>query len=193
MGMAEEVIAKAEESNNIEVVESAETDALEDGIGNEEDKGSEPKSDESVEVADEAKSEMKSETPVNVKTERNKNAKRTEKGPKATKKKAKEKAKEVKKPKKPELSTIAKKLKKFYKVKDRREAAYLVMCDSRHDSLTLQSLYEYIAHFEKDAVSKKTVRGFFETMKPNASNGDVSFSNFVKAIDDNGDVVAAYE
>jgi len=193
--MAEEAIAKAPESNDIEVVESAETDALEDGIGNEEDKGGEPKSavvttDESVEIDDEAKSE----TLVSVKTEENNTSKRTGKARKATKKKAKEKPKEkAKEPKKPELSTIAKKLKKFYKVKDRREAAYLVMCDSRHDSLTLQSLYEYIAHFEKDAVSKKMVKGFFETMKPNASNGDVSFSNFVKAIDDTGDVVAAYE
>jgi len=78
-----------------------------------------------------------------------------------------------------------------YKVSNLRERAFLVMCDESK-SVDLQSMCDYIAHFGRMKVRKKTAKGFFESMKPN-ERSLVSFSKFVKVIDENGDVVAAYK
>merc|ERR1712173_196203 len=91
------------------------------------------------------------------------------------------------------LSTtnFERKMKMYYKVSDLRERAFLIMCDESK-RIDVDMLYGYIKHFGggKEKVIRKEVKQFFDFMKPNA-NQMVTFSKFVIAIDDDGDVVAA--
>merc|ERR1712154_166574 len=93
--------------------------------------------------------------------------------------------------KKIEVSKFEKKMKQYYKVKDLRERSFLIMCDE-NKMIDTQSMKEYIHHFGKIKPSRKTVKEFIDSMKPNG-NGKVSFSKFVKAIDDDGDVIKAFQ
>jgi len=98
-----------------------------------------------------------------------------------------------KRPKDTVGAKFAEKMKKLYRVSDLRERAFLLMCDESK-MVDLQSMCDYLAHFGGPDVKvrKKTAKGFFESMKPTARSL-VTFSRFVKAVDKDGDVVAAYE
>ena len=88
-----------------------------------------------------------------------------------------------------EVSKFEKKMKMYYKVSDLRERAFLIMCDESK-RIDVHMLYGYIEHFGGTKPNKKEVQQFFDFMKPNASEM-VTFSKFVRAIDDDGDVIAA--
>ena len=75
---------------------------------------------------------------------------------------------------------------------DLRERSFLVMCDESK-MIGFKALMDYIVlRYGDKKPSRKTVRRFFDSMKPNA-NGMVSFSKFIRAIDADGDVVAAFK
>merc|ERR1712176_1391753 len=86
-------------------------------------------------------------------------------------------------------SNFERKMKMYYKVSDLRERAFLIMCDESK-RIDVDMLYKYIQHFGGGKAVKKEVEQFFDLMKPNASQM-VTFSKFVRAIDDDGDVIAA--
>lgn len=100
-------------------------------------------------------------------------------------------SKVMKKKQQPKLSKFEKKKKLYYKVKDAREREFLVMCDENR-MINLKALHEYIEYFGKEKVHKIKVGHFLNWMQPNA-RGFVSFSKFVKAIEDDGDVVEAWK
>jgi len=84
-----------------------------------------------------------------------------------------------------------KKLKLYKKMSNLRERAFLVMCDE-NKMIDAEMLFGYIEHFGKEKASREAVEQFFEFMKPNAKRL-VTFSKFVRAIDEDGDVCAAFE
>lgn len=80
-----------------------------------------------------------------------------------------------------------------HKVKDERERAFVAMC-GRHDQLQLQQLNDFIVEVGGVTASRAQrlkVKRFFTSMNPNGNNR-ISFSNFVKAIGEDGDVIKAY-
>eukprot|EP01083_Nonionella_stella_P068597 182308_1 len=92
------------------------------------------------------------------------------------------------------ISKFEKKMKKYggnYKVKDERERSFLIMCDE-NKRIDYNALYEYIEHFGAVKPSKNKVQLFLDYMKPNV-NGFVTFSRFVRAIDEDGDIIAGYK
>jgi len=85
---------------------------------------------------------------------------------------------------------------KHHRVMDKRERAFLAMCGryGRHDGLQLQQLNDFIVEIGGVTASRaqwSKVKRFFKSMNPNGSDR-VSFSNFVKAIGEDGDVIKAY-
>ena len=113
--------------------------------------------------------------------------------PKLKKKNTKKKRKKTKSvdsvKMKVEVSKFEKKMKMYYKVSDLRERAFLIMCDESK-RIDINMLFGYIEHFGGQKPDRKEVKQFFNFMKPNASEM-VTFSKFVRAIDDDGDVIAA--
>ena len=99
-------------------------------------------------------------------------------------------SKVMKKKEQLKLSKFEKKKKLYYKVKDAREREFLVMCDENR-MIDLKALHEYIEYFGEKKTSRNSVGHFLKWMQPNA-RGFVSFSKFVKAIEDDGDVVKAW-
>lgn len=85
---------------------------------------------------------------------------------------------------------LDRKLRQLYKLSDLRERAFRVMCDE-NGMLDLQSLRNYMAHFEH-IQERKTVKRFFEHMKPDWRSL-VTFGKFGRAIDEDGDMLAAYK
>ena len=82
-------------------------------------------------------------------------------------------------------------MKKFKGVNDLRERSFLIMCDE-NKMVDAEALRLYIEHFGGNKVAMKALKPFFESLKPNI-NGKVTFSKFVRSIDDDGDVVAAFD
>jgi len=83
---------------------------------------------------------------------------------------------------------------KHRKLQDKRERAFVAMCGMRHNRLHLQQLNDFvieIGHVAACDTQRLKVERFFKSMNPDGNNL-VSFSNFVKAIDENGDVIKAY-
>ena len=88
-------------------------------------------------------------------------------------------------------SKFERKLKRFKGVSDLRERSFLMMADE-NKNVDAEAMRLYIEHFGGHRVAAKDAAQFFESMKPNI-NGMVTFSKFVRAIDDDGDVVGAFE
>ena len=97
-------------------------------------------------------------------------------------------------PKRKALSKYEKKMKK-YKGTDLREKAFMAMADSSR-SLDSKGLHEFLSwnmqRIGRKAPSQKKVARFFEAMHPNNYNL-VGFSQFVKVVDADGDVIAAFD
>lgn len=75
-----------------------------------------------------------------------------------------------------------------------REQAFLAMAVNRY--LEFEGLYEFLEGMMKslgrEPPSKDVVREFFAEMHPN-TYGQVTFTQFQKVVDLDGDVVAAYD
>ena len=92
------------------------------------------------------------------------------------------------------LNKFEKKMNKLAgKYKDLREQAFLAMASGR--MLEKKGLYDFVDAMMKssgmNSPEMSLVTEFFELMKPN-NYGQVSFSQFQRAIDIDGDVVRAY-
>eukprot|EP01084_Bolivina_argentea_P193247 331588_1 len=64
------------------------------------------------------------------------------------------------------------------------------MCDESK-TIDLSHMIAYIEHFGNFKPNKSKVEEFFKALRPNANNL-ISFSKFVHAIDEDGDVIAAF-
>ena len=88
-------------------------------------------------------------------------------------------------------SKFERKLRRFEGVRDLRERSFLMMADE-NKMADAEAMRLYIEHFGGRKVAPKDVAPFFESMRPNI-NGMLTFSKFVRAIDSDGDVVAAFD
>jgi len=81
------------------------------------------------------------------------------------------------------------KRRKKYKLLAERERSYHVMVEM-HEEIDLNSLHEYIEHFGAKEEPKWQVQKFFDKYKNH--KGTISFSQFAKTIDEDGDVMKDY-